>query len=450
MKIIIVGCGKVGYTLAETLSSESHDVSVIDTNEEALSRLSVLDVSAIRGNGSSYRVLREAGVQDCDILIAVTNRDEVNLLCCLVAKKAGDCRTIARVRDPDYYQEIDFIKDELGLSLAINPELAAATYIYHLIRCPSAMELNTFAKGRVYMLSLALPADSPWSEKNLIEINGESSAPLLIPIVESGEQVIIPDGRTVLHSGDRISIIVPTEHMADTFRRIGVQSRPIKDVMIMGGGTIAYYLARKLLASHIHATIIEAKRTRCDELSDLLPRANIIWGNASNEQLLLEEGLESADAVVSLTNFDEENIMLSLYANRMSHAKLITKVNKNNFNCVIDDIPIGSVVSPKHLTAETILHYARALRPSPDSDVEAVHMLADNRAEALAFRVKERSVVTNQTLMDMKLKKGVLIGAIIREKQVIVPSGQDRILPGDFVIVVTTRKGIDSIKGILE
>lgn len=450
MKIIIVGCGKVGYTLAEALSAENHDISVIDTSGEALGRLSVLDVSAIRGNGSSYRVLREAGVDNCDILIAVTNRDEVNLLCCLVAKKAGNCRTIARVRDPEYYQEIDFIKDELGLSLAINPELAAATYIYHLIRCPSAMELNTFAKGRVHMLSLELPQNSPWNGKNLIQINGAIPTPMLIPMVESGNEVIIPNGQTTLHPGDRISLIVPTEHMTDTFHHIGIQSKTIKHVMILGGGTISYYLARKLICSHIGVTIIESKRSRCEELSDLLPKANIICGSAVNEQLLLEEGLAGMDAVVSLTNYDEENIMLSLYANRMSHAKLITKVNKNNFNSVISDIPIGSVVSPKHLTAETILHYARAMHPSPESDVEAVHRLADNRAEALGFRIKEESAVTHQALMDMKLKKGVLIGAIIRDKKVIVPSGQDCLLPGDFVLVVTTCKGLDSINGILE
>lgn len=450
MDIIIVGCGKVGYTLAETLSKEGHNVSVVDSSEEALARLSVLDVSVIKGNGSSYRVLLDAGVKYCDFLIAVTNRDEVNMLCCLIAKKAGNCRTIARVRNPEYYQEIDFIKDELGLSLAINPELAAATYIYHLIRCPSAMELNTFAKGRVRMMSLVLPKDSPWDGKNLIEISAESTSPLLIAIVESNQKTIIPDGRTVLHTGDRVSLIVPTEHMGSTFQRIGIRSKPIKDVMIMGGSTVAYYLARRLLQAHIHTTIIESNRTRCEELSDLLPKANIICGNASNEQLLLEEGLESTDAFVSLTNFDEENIMLSLYANRMSRAKLITKVNKTNFNCVINEIPVGSVVSPKHLTAETILHYARALRSSPDSDVEAVHMLADSQVEALAFRIKDQSCVTNQTLNDMRIRKGVLIGAIIRKKEVIVPSGQDRLLPGDFVIVVTTLKGIDSIKGILE
>ena len=445
MNIIIVGCGKVGYTLAETLSVEGHDISVVDSSEEALSHLSNLDASAIRGNGSSYRVLQEAGVSECDILIAVTDRDEVNMLCCLIAKKASDCRTIARVRNPEYYQEIDFIKDELGLSLAINPELAAANYISHLIRCPSAMELNTFAKERVHMLSLDLPANSPWLGKNLIQVNGDVAHPFLIPMVESGSEVVIPDGHTVLRPGDRVSLIVAAEHMAATLTAIGIQPKPIKKVLIVGGGTIAYYLARKLIDHKIRVTIIESRLDRCEELSDLLPQANIIHGNAFDEKLLLEEGLPEADAVVSLTNYDEENIMLSLYANRNSRAKLITKVNKNNFNTVIADIPIGSVVSPKHLTAETILHYARALRPSADSDVEAVH-----RLEALAFRIKDQSAVTGQRLRDMKLKKGVLIGAIIRGQQVIVPSGQDSLLPGDFVIVVTTRRGLDSVKAILE
>lgn len=450
MKIIIVGCGKVGFTLAEQLSAEGHDLCVVDHSEEALSRLSTLDVIAIKGNGSSYRTLMEAGADGCDMLIAVTNRDEVNLLCCLIAKKAAGCRTIARVRDPDYYQEIDFIRDELGLALTINPELAAATYIYHLIGCPSAMELTTFAKGRVSMLSLDLPKDSPWSGKTLIDINQSLPHPLLIPIVEHSGEAVIPYGRTVLNGGDRISLIVATEHMEATFRSIGIQSRPIRSVMILGGGTISYYLAKKLTRSRINVTVIESDRVRCSELSDLLPRANIIWGNASNEQLLLEEGLAQADAVVSLTNYDEENIMLALYANRMSRAKRITKVNRHNFSSVIGDIPIGSVISPMYLTAETILHYARAMHPSQDSDVEAVHRLSDGQVEALAFRIKDQSAVTHQPLMEMKLKRGVLIGAIIRNKQVIVPSGQDLLLPGDFVIVVTTRKGIHSIQGILE
>ena len=450
MNIIIVGCGKVGYTLAETLSAEKHDVSVVDTNPEALSRLSNLDVSVIEGSGSSYRVLQEAGVKDCDFLVAVTSRDEVNLLCCLIAKKAGDCRTVARVRDPDYYQEIDFIKDELGLSLSINPELAAATYMYHLIRCPSAMELNTFAKGRVQMVSLVLPEHSPWNGKNLMEINAAIHYPMLIAMVETAHKVVIPNGSTVLHAGDRISIVVASDRLNATFRAAGIQPKTVKDVIIAGGSTTAYYLARRLIQAKIRVTIIDLSRQRCEELSDLLPKANIVCGNASNEQLLLEEGLETTDAFVSLTNFDEENIMLALYANRMSDAKLITKVNKTNFNCVVSEIPVGSVVSPKHLTAESILRYARALSNSSDSDVEAVHMLADNQVEALAFCIKEPGPVTGCQLMDLRIRKGVLISAIIRGREIIVPSGQDCMLPGDLVVVVTTLKGIGSISRILE
>ncbi|MBR1779904.1 MAG: Trk system potassium transporter TrkA [Oscillospiraceae bacterium] len=450
MNIIIVGCGKVGATLAETLSAEKHAVSIIDSSAEALDRVRALDVSAFRGNGSSYRILLDAGVRDCDLLIAVTNRDEVNLLCCLFAKKAGVHRTIARVRDPDYYQEIDFIRDELGLSLTINPELACATYIYHLIRCPSAMELTSFAKGRVSMLTMVLPDDSPWDGKNLIEVSKESSSELLIAILEREGQALIPHGTTTLRAGDRVSLIVASERTNEVCQRAGIRTKPIKKVMIAGGSTTSYYLARRLLQARIQVTIIEYNRARCEELSDLLPKANIVCGSAADEELLLDEGLEKADAFVSLTNLDEENIMLSLYAHRLSDAKRITKVNMTNFNKVVSDIPVGSVVSPKHLTAETILHYARALRPSPDSDVEAVHRLSNDQVEALAFSLKESSAVTGVPLLQLPIRPGVLIGSIIRGRKMIIPSGQDTLEPGDFVIVVTTHKGIDTITRILE
>ncbi|MCD8144076.1 MAG: Trk system potassium transporter TrkA [Oscillospiraceae bacterium] len=452
MDIIIVGCGKVGVSLAQALSNENHSVSVVDTDEEALSHLAALDVSVFRGNGSSYRTLLDAGVEHCDMLIAVTNRDEVNMLCCLIARKAGNCRTVARVRSPEYYEEIDFLKDEMGLSLSINPELTAANYIYHLTRCPSALELNIFAKGRVYMPSLVIPQGSPWDGQDLNTINNGIANPLLVSIVETKQGVTIPDGRTVLHSGDRIHLLVATEHLNSTLQQIGIRSRPIKNVMIVGGGTIAYYLAKKLIQARIHVTIIEQHRQRCEELSELLPRANIICGNASNEQLLLEEGLESTDAFIALTDFDEENIMLSLFANRVSSAKRITKVNNTNFNSVLSEIPVGSVVSPKHLTADTILHYARALRNSHDSEVDAVHMLVDNRVEALSFRIKGKSAVTGRPLMELRpmMRKGILVASIIRDGTVIIPSGHDEMLPGDLVILVTTQRGIDHIQKILE
>ena len=450
MQIIIVGCGKVGFTLAQTLSGENHDVSVIDVSEEALSRLSSLDVSVIRGTGSSYRTLMEAGVDECDMLIAVTNRDEVNMLCCVIAKKAGGCRTIARVRSPEYYEEIDFLKDEMGLSLAINPELTAANYIFHLIRCPSALDLNTFDRGRVYMPSLVIPEGSPWDGKNLIEINGSISSPLLISIVDRKQEVLIPDGHTVLHSGDRIYLLVPPEHLNRTLKEIGIRSRPITDVLIVGGGNIAYYLAQLLIRARVHVTIVERNRDRCTQLAEQLPKANVICGDASDEQVLLEEGLPRTDAFVALTDMDEENIMLSLFAHRTGDAKRIIKVNNTSFISVLSDIPVGSVVSPKNLTAEVILRYARALRSSPDSEVDAVHRLAGGRVEALSFRIKGESAVTGRTLASLPIRRGILVASIVREHEVLIPSGTDMLLPGDFVVIVTTHRGIDNIIKILE
>ena len=450
MNVIIVGAGKVGFTLAETLASERHSITVVDTRSDVLSNLSQLDVITVKGNGGSYRVLREAGIHDCDLLIAVTNQDEVNLLCCLIAKKAADCRTIARVRNPDYYQEVDFIKDELGLSLSINPELSAANDMYQLIRVPSATEINSFAKGKVNMITLPVPNGSPWAGKNLIEISASCKESVLIAMITRDLRAIIPDGRTVLQAGDQISLVVDAKDTLSIFRQLGLTPRPIRSVMIAGGSTVAYYLARRLIQSRIHVSIIEMDRGRCAHLSELLPKANIICGNASSERLLMEEGLAEMDAFVSLTNFDEENIMLSLYANKVSHAKLITKVNKANFNCIINDIPVGSIISPKNLTAETILRYARALHTSPDCTMDAVYKLADDQAEALSFTLTSESAVTHASLAQLPIRKGILICAILRDGKLIVPSGQDMLLPGDGVIVVTTHKGIDDINRILE
>ncbi len=450
MNIIIVGCGKVGTTLAKTLSQENHNVSVIDNRAEALAQLRNLDVSTFRGNGSSYRTLLEAGVEHSDMLIAVTSRDEVNMLCCLIARKAGHCRTVARVRSPEYYEEIDFLKDEMGLSLSINPELTTANYIYHLTRCPSALDLNIFAKGRVYMPSMVIPQGSPWDGQNLIAINKNTPVPLLISIVENRQGVTIPNGQTVLHAGDRIYLLASPQHINTILQQVGIQTRPIHRVMVIGGGNISYYLAKKLLASKIRVTIVEQNYARCEELSELLPKANIIYGNASNEQLLLEEGMEDTDALVALTDLDEENIMLSLFANRVSRAKRITKVSNTGFNSVLGEIPVGSVVSPKHLTAETILQYARAMRKTAESEVDSVHMLVDNAVEALSFRIKGRSAVTDRTLAELPIRKGILVGAIIRKNQMIIPSGNDRILPEDLVVIITTHRGVDNIRKILE
>lgn len=288
MKIIIAGCGKVGYILAEQLNEEGHEITIIDTNEEKINMVgNLLDVMCIQGNATSYHVQEEAGVKEADLLIAVTNKDEVNLLCCLIARKAGHCQTIARVRDPGYYAEIGFIKEELGLSMAINPELAAAADIARLIQIPSAMEVDTFAKGKVDLVRFRIPKGSAWGGKKIIDASKKVGGNLLICVIErENHQVLIPDGNVVLHEGDYISVIVPPDRMKALFSSIGIESRMIHDVIIAGGGRLAYYLAKQLLQSRIQVRIIENNRARCDELSELLPKAMIIYGDATDTDLL--------------------------------------------------------------------------------------------------------------------------------------------------------------------
>lgn len=450
MKIIIVGGGKVGYTLTEQLSEEGHDITIIDSSAERLQYATGrLDVIGVVGNGTGFLTQKEAGVEDADLLIAVTNQDEINLLCCLIAKKAGNCRTVARVRNPEYYAEIGYIKEELGLSLAINPELATASDIRHLIQVPSAMEINTFAKGRVNLVRILIPKGSGWNGMKVSEVSGKCGISLLICIIERSHEAMIPDGNTVLLEGDSISVIAPPDKLNDLFKSIGIREHPVKNIMIAGGSKIAFYLARSLTKSKMDVKIIESNLQRCEDLTAMLPKANIIHGDASNHSILMEEGLPQMDAFIALTDYDEENIMLALYANKMSNAKLITKINKIDYDDLIDDIPIGSIVSPKYLTTEYIIQYVRSMQNSIGSNVETVCRLVDNQVEALEFAVKEAGRVTDTPLMELTLKKNLLVCNIVRKGKFIVPSGQDIIRKGDTVIIVTTNKGLDDIEDIL-
>ena len=452
MNVIIVGCGKVGYTLAETLSNEGHDITVVDNNPQKLEGLAnSIDVQCVQGNGASYRVLKEAGVGQCDLVIAATSGDEINMLCCLIARKAGHCRTIARVRGPDYYEDLNFIQDDLGLSMAINPEFSAATACYHLIRTPGAVDLDPFAKGRAQIITMDLPMDSCWAGKQLMEVAKTSPVPFLLSIIIRNKSVLIPNGSTVLNGGDRISLILDMNHMGTVMRRIGIQTKPIKSVMIIGGDTMGYYLARKLTEAHIKVKIIEQDRSRCIELSDLLPRATIINGIPTDERLLLEEGISSTDAVCALLKSDVENIMIAVFASKRSPAKVITRINKATFGGVINELPIGSVITPKSLTAESIIRYVRTMRrPNMDSNIEYVYRLAGGMVEAVSFSIKSGCRLSEAPIRSLPIHKGILISAIIRNNSVIIPSGQDHILPGDEVIIVTTRCGISDISDILK
>lgn len=451
MKIIIVGCGKVGTTLAEQLNRENHDITLIDTNEEAIQNISdSADVMGVTGNGAVYQVQMEAGIQDADLLIATTNSDELNMLCCLIAKKAGNCHTIARIRNPEYSSEIRYIREELNLSLAINPELAAAREIARLLRFPSAIKIEPFAKGRIELLKFLIPEHSLLNDMRVMDVVNRLKSNVLICVVERGNDVVIPDGNFVMKKGDKISFIASHQESADFFKKVGVDNNIVKSAMFVGGGKLTHYLCRLLEDTKIKIKIIERDEERCRQLSELLPKAMIIHGDGTDEQLLLEEGIRQTEAFASLTGFDEENIMLSLYASSQSKAKLITKVNKIAFENVINSLNLGSLIQPKMLTAEIILQYVRAMQNSMgSSNIETLYKIAADKAEALEFRVKEGSPILGIPLEKLKLIDNLLVACINRGGTIITPRGKDTVEAGDTVIVVTTHTGLNDLTDIL-
>ena len=451
MNIIIVGCGKVGYTLARQLTEESHNITVIDNKAEHLEAAQALDVQTLLGNGTSFKTQEEAGVSEADIFIAVTDQDEVNLLSCLVAGRASGCKTVARVRSPQYYEEIDYIKQCMGTSLIINPEYATALEIDHLIRIPSAMEVDTFAKGRVELLKMKVPEGSVLDGMSVPQFSVAFNREILICIIERGDDCIIPNGQTVISAGDMMYVIMPPKSAKKFCEAIRLSFKPIRNVMILGGGTISYYLARKLIANGVNVKIIEKKQERCEMLSEMLPKASIVYGDATDHDMLLEEGIGGMDAFVSLTSIDEENVFLALYANQKApKAKKITKNSRIDLRDIALDLPVGSMVSPKEITAEYISRFVRSQQNAYSAEIEAVYRLAESRVEALEFHLKEDSAVTGQTLIDLPIKNGVLICCIVRDGKVITPSGRDRMEKGDIVIVVTTHKNVNDITYILE
>lgn len=454
MNIIIIGAGKVGITLASHLSSEGHEITIVDTNSDHISSaIGAADIQGVVGNGTSHATQVSAGIEDADLMIAVTSSDESSLLSCLMAKKAGNCRTIARVRNPEYYKDIAFIKEELGLSMAINPEIEAAAYIYRLIQIPSALDAESFAKGRINLIRLEIPKGSFLDGIKIKTISQHVKQHMLICAVEEGDSVFIPNGETILHSGNKISVIAPLHEVRHVIDKIGIKTKPIRSVMIAGGGNISYYLAATLLRSNIRVKLFEMNKARCEELSVLLPEAIIINGDASDRNLLLEEGIEETDAFVALTGIDEENIMLSLYANKVSDAKLITKISKITFEEVVRELPIGTIVYPKQITARLIAGYIRALKNSMGSNVETLYKLMDGRIEALEFKVSESAVkdgLVDVPLMNLNLKPNLLVCAIARGKKIITPGGKDTFRVGDTVIVVTNILGLNDLRDILK
>lgn len=451
MRIIIVGCGNVGVTLARMLVGDGHSVTMVDKSPARLSNIGEnIDALTVCGNGSSVAVLEEAGVKNADLLIAVTDTDEGNLLCCMIAKKAGNPDTIARVRNPIYNNEIDFIKKQLGLTMVINPEMSSAREISRVLRFPSADEIESFAGGRVELVKVQVTEAVKLDGLTIRQVDEKFKAGVLIASVERNGEVTIPGGNFQLQKGDQISVLGTPKNSMAFFKKIGLNTHQVKNAMILGGGRMSEYLAKMLLDMKVNVKIIEQDPERCAELADVVSDALIIQGNATDRDLLLAEGLESAEAFVTLMGGDEGNVILAMYAKEHSKAKLVTKISQMELGKMVGRLNLGSVIYPKYITADRILQFVRATQNSEGSNVERLYHIMDSKALALEFVVKESSALTGVPLMKLPLKNNLLIGCIIRRNEVMIPRGQDEIRVGDAVIVVTTDVELKELQDILK
>ncbi len=452
MKIIVIGVGKVGYTVAEQLIAEKHDVVLVDTSKNTLrDALNSLDAISINGNGAVSPTLLEAGVSESELVIALTGSDEVNLLCCLVAKKLGAKGTIARVRNPEYHRDLDLVSDSLGLTMAVNPEHEAALEIFRILKFPTARSVDIFSKGMIDLVSFEVVEGSSLSGRAIKDSFRDLNFDVLACAVHRHDDVFIPNGDFVIETGDVVAAMIPPEEILHFFHAIGNPVKKVKNVTIIGGGVIAQYLVRELEALNLNVTIIEKDRENAKHLSFLFPRANVVCADGTNRDILLEEGLSHTDAVCCLTGFDEENIFLSLFAkNEVHDIKTITKVNKIAFQELTGILDIGSVIYPKYTTADKILQHVRARQNNVGSSVETLYKIIDNKVEALEFHVADDSRVAHRTLLEMKLRDGVLVGAVTRDGKPFIPHGLDSLLPGDSVVVVTTISGLSDLDSILE
>ena len=445
MKIIIVGCGKIGTTIIESLVREGHDVVAVDSDPAIIADISnIYDVMCVCGTGADYDTLAEAGVSSANMVVAVTGSDELNMLSCFIAKKMGAEQTVARIRNPEFNDKnLGFMKQQLGISLSINPELLVAKEFFNLLQLPSAVNIETFSRRSFEMAELILKENSPLDGMSLIDLRKKYKASFLVCLVKRGGEVYIPDGNFVLKSGDHIGLTATFTELQKLLEMIGVTSKRARNVMILGASTTAYYLAKMLLSAGNSVTVIDKDKGRCERFAEILPGAVIINGDGAQQEVLLEEGLTSADALATLTGIDEENILVSFFAISQNVPKVITKANRNELIGMAEKIGLDSIISPKRTISDVITRYARALQNSLGSNVETLYKLMDGKAEALEFNVQSDFNALHIPLKDMKLKNNILIAGIIRKRKAFVPSGDDEIMVGDKVIVIS--KATDEI-----
>lgn len=451
MKIIVLGAGKVGKTLIKHMSNEDHDIIVVDQNATKVEEVvNQFDVIGVVGNGGSYDILMEAGAQDANLIICVTASDELNILAGLMAKKMGTRHTIARVRNPDYSSQRDFMRNQLGFSMIVNPELEAASEIRRVLSFPSAVKVDTFSRGKVELAEFFVEEHSRLNGVELSQLHKITKTNILVCAVSHNEDVIIPDGNYAIKSGDHLYITGTHRDLSRFCLDIGVITTRIKNVIIVGGGKIAYYLSKQLSTQGIKVKIIEKDKNRCQVLAEKLPYVTIIHGDGSDDELLNEEGIENTDAVLALTGLDEENIVLSLSAKSLYHKKTIAKVTRMNYAGLSDVLKVDSIVAPKKIVASQIIRYVRAkMNKDNDSSVKTLYKIVDGEVEAIEFKVTEQFKYLHKTLNEMKIKEHVLVAAIIRENEVIVPKGNTTMELNDYVIIVSRGEIMKSLNDIL-
>jgi trk system potassium uptake protein TrkA len=449
MKIVIAGAGRVGYSVARELSKENHDIVVIEQNEAKLKEVSNnLDVLTLSGNAASYDTLKQAELKNADLLIAVTEADEVNLLCCLAAKKLGVTHTIARVRNRDYFRQTAFLKDELGLSMTINPEEETASEISRILRFPFASKVESFANSKAESVEIKVSENSVLNNMKVADLRIKLGN-VLVCAVSRNKEAFIPRGDFIIKAGDRLNVIGSYNEINEFIKKLG-KSHKTNNVLVLGGGNIAYYLANQLKGTGISIKVIERKKDACDKLKDAFPKVNIVYGNGTNPDILFEEGIEVADAFVAITGDDEDNIISSMFAITSGVEKVITKIKEGRFIRMLEADQLDSIVQPSSIATQKVVRYVRSMQNAYDSSIDALYYLFEQNVEILEFRANESFQYCGVPFKELPVSQDAIISAIIRKGSCIVPGGDDYISAGDIVIVTTTRKGISSLDDIVK
>ena len=451
MKIIVAGAGKIGHSVAAILSEEGHDITVIDRKSDTIQQLSnALDVICVEGSATNPETLQEAGAGSADLLVAATQMDEVNMVCGISARKLGTEHVIVRVRDPEYLSQTEFLREALGIDMLVNPEYECAKEISRILHFPSAARVDAFSKGSLEIVEHRVLPGSKLDGLQLKLLPQQFGAKVLVGVVERNGEAFIPNGSFTLQGGDKLSITGTTHELRGFFMATGQYKKPVRRVMIMGGGRIAVYLTLMLLESGMKVTVVERDRERCELLCDMIPKAHIVCGDATRSDVLLEDGISTADAFVALTGDDGDNIITSMYAKSCHVEKIVTKVNREHYSEILESSGLDTVVTPKELVAQQLARYVRAMSNSVGSRMETLYLLADGQVEALEFKVSEGAACVGIPLKDLKLKPNILISAVIRGSHSIIPDGNTRIYPGDHAVIVTSAGRLNDIDAIVE